>query len=237
VLEAGRRAEAQGQVDYAVQFYRHLIDYYPASGEASSARDALQRLSPRAGFDPATTGSTPPSSTTAAVPPPPPYRNGATQWSPAGGNADQAGREAHRETTGGRAASSQRPDPPPRAMAAPPREYGGTPGTMRGLPLELPPVVRGYLFGRVLAILVVALGAILFLVGFVMLGFALTTGSVPVVPPVGPPAAIGGVLVLLGAVLLFAGQTALATFATANATRDQAAVLRLIAEDMARRRW
>ena len=239
VLEAGRRAEAQGQVDYAIQFYRHLIDYHPSSGEASSAREALQRLSPRSGGETGPAG--PPSSPQhPSAPPPPTYRNGATNWPPSGaGGPEQPARDAQRETTGGRPATA-----PPRHETAQPRaplqprpDYGGTHGAMRGLPLELPPPVRGYLFGRVLAILVVAVGAALFLAGFVMLAFALTVGSIPMVPPVGPPSAIGGVLVVLGSILLFAGQTALATFATANAARDQAAVLRVIAEDLARRRW
>jgi hypothetical protein len=44
LLEAGRRAEADGQVDAAVQFYRHLTDYYGFTAEAAEARNGLGRM-------------------------------------------------------------------------------------------------------------------------------------------------------------------------------------------------
>ncbi len=44
VLEAGRRAEKEGRVEYAVQFYRHLVENYPGSGESAAAMSALSRL-------------------------------------------------------------------------------------------------------------------------------------------------------------------------------------------------
>jgi hypothetical protein len=47
VLDAGRRAEADGRVEYAIQFYRHLADYYAGAPEAAAARDALSRLKRR----------------------------------------------------------------------------------------------------------------------------------------------------------------------------------------------
>lgn len=45
LIEAGRRAEAQGQVAYALQFYRFLAEQFPQSQEGAEARDALYRLS------------------------------------------------------------------------------------------------------------------------------------------------------------------------------------------------
>jgi hypothetical protein len=47
VLEAGRRAEGEGKLDYAVQFYRHLATYYPTAPEAAAAREGLARLAPK----------------------------------------------------------------------------------------------------------------------------------------------------------------------------------------------
>lgn len=47
ILEAGQRAEADGRVEYATQFYRHLTDHYPQSAEARIARDGLARLQHR----------------------------------------------------------------------------------------------------------------------------------------------------------------------------------------------
>jgi hypothetical protein len=46
ILEAGRKAESDGRRDYAIQFYRHLTDYYAATPEAVQARYGLQRLAP-----------------------------------------------------------------------------------------------------------------------------------------------------------------------------------------------
>ena len=44
ILQAGYKAEREGRTDYAVQFYRHLTDYYPQTAEAAEARGALQRI-------------------------------------------------------------------------------------------------------------------------------------------------------------------------------------------------
>lgn len=44
ILEAGRRAEAEGRAEQAVQFYRHLADHYPQAAEAPFAWDGLSRL-------------------------------------------------------------------------------------------------------------------------------------------------------------------------------------------------
>jgi hypothetical protein len=44
LIDAGRRAEAEGQLDYAAQFYRHLADHYPYTAEAAEARNALGRI-------------------------------------------------------------------------------------------------------------------------------------------------------------------------------------------------
>jgi hypothetical protein len=46
LIVAGRRAEAQGQTVYALQFYRYLADHFGNTTEAFEARDALYRLTP-----------------------------------------------------------------------------------------------------------------------------------------------------------------------------------------------
>src|SRR5262249_9434234 len=45
LLDAGRRAEADGHVEVAYQFYRQTADRYAHSAEAAAAREALARLS------------------------------------------------------------------------------------------------------------------------------------------------------------------------------------------------
>lgn len=219
ILEAGRRAEAQGQTDYALQFYKHLMEHHAASTEAAAAREALARLIPRGAVEAK----------------PPAYRNGATSWAGPEINRDPPSRDPPPR------------EPPPRdpslrevPRTSPPLESRTTTQRVREsarTELDMPPPARGYLIGRIVAGTVVAFGAVLLFFGLAMTGFAVLTGAVPFVPPVGPPGAIGVALAVLGFVIVFAGQVALAIFETANATRDSAAVLRTIADDIARRRW
>src|SRR5262245_35681958 len=44
VLQAARRAEAEGKMDYALQFYRHLVEQHSSSPEAQEAREGLFRI-------------------------------------------------------------------------------------------------------------------------------------------------------------------------------------------------
>ena len=49
LLDAGRRAEAEGKLDHANQLYRHLTDHYAYTTEATEARNGLGRLGAGAG--------------------------------------------------------------------------------------------------------------------------------------------------------------------------------------------
>lgn len=44
LLEAGRRAEGDGKLDLAMQFYRHLAEHYGYTGEAAEARNGIGRV-------------------------------------------------------------------------------------------------------------------------------------------------------------------------------------------------
>jgi hypothetical protein len=44
VLHAARRAEAEGKMDYALQFYRHLVEQHGSTPEAQDAREGLFRI-------------------------------------------------------------------------------------------------------------------------------------------------------------------------------------------------
>jgi hypothetical protein len=44
VLQAARRAEAEGKMDYALQFYRHLVEHHAMTAEAQEAREGLFRI-------------------------------------------------------------------------------------------------------------------------------------------------------------------------------------------------
>jgi hypothetical protein len=76
VLDAGRRAEADGRREYAIQFYRHLTDYWGETAEAAAAREGLTRLG--VAVAPA---MAPPFITV----PPTPYANGALPPMPTSG--------------------------------------------------------------------------------------------------------------------------------------------------------
>jgi hypothetical protein len=49
LLDAGRRAEAEGKLDHATQLYRHLTDHYAYTTEAAEARNGLGRIGIGAG--------------------------------------------------------------------------------------------------------------------------------------------------------------------------------------------
>ena len=49
LLDAGLRAEAEGKLEHANQLYRHLVDHYGYTTEATEARSALGRLRVGAG--------------------------------------------------------------------------------------------------------------------------------------------------------------------------------------------
>jgi len=44
VLQAARRAEAEGKMEYALQFYRHLVEHHVSTSEAHEAREGLLRI-------------------------------------------------------------------------------------------------------------------------------------------------------------------------------------------------
>lgn len=44
VLQAARRAEAEGKMDYALQFYRHIVENHASSPEAQESREGLMRI-------------------------------------------------------------------------------------------------------------------------------------------------------------------------------------------------
>ena len=44
LLDAGRRAEGEGKLDLAMQFYRHLTEHYAYTSEAAEARNGIGRI-------------------------------------------------------------------------------------------------------------------------------------------------------------------------------------------------
>jgi hypothetical protein len=80
LLEAARRAEADGHIEAAFQFYRQTADQFAYSPQAAAAREGLARL--HGGWQPKIW-----------------HLNGAPHPSEAGGRATVAGRKARRSKT------------------------------------------------------------------------------------------------------------------------------------------
>jgi hypothetical protein len=233
ILEAGKRAEIEGRVEYAIQFYRHLTDHLPRSPEAMLARDALAKIG--ALGHPPETGR----GTTAGM-------NG-TGMNGAGTNgAGINGHYAnggHASTTSNTAQSAYAPsNGPPHTTGSP--TSGRGPAARRTQPpidavtrpsFLLPKSRRRYRTGRFTARLFTVLG-------FMQVGVALTGVAIGVLAAVGlalpavlafaaiqPPAVtiVSSItLAVVGLAQVLGGQLARALFDTASANRDLAAYTR-----------
>ena len=158
ILEAGRRAENDGRIGYAIQFYRHLTDNHNWSPEAAVAKEALTRL---ANFRPAgdaPTGGGP------AQPAPAPQQQ--QTWPGNGGPGIGGpgighGAPAPGSANGARPASHPHGAPPiaypqmqasARAPAANGHGYVGLTDRSEHAPLRLPAPLRRYRIGSVVAV-------------------------------------------------------------------------------------
>jgi len=207
ILEAGRRAEADGRTDYAVQFYRHLTDHHGRSPEAASAREALGRLATRR----------------------PTESTGANGHANSKANGHAAAETTHSPVPAQAATSEQarRPVQPGTAIAIAPV------GSRRGA-VTLPEPRDHYRLGRTIARLVGAVGWLFVLAGVtagVLSIVALTSpGAVAGLARFGGAQLIGvvpaGATLLAGVATVFLAQLARALFDMANAARDTAAVSR-----------
>jgi hypothetical protein len=216
ILEAGRRAEADGRIDYAIQFYRHLTDHLPRAPETAAAREALARIAQwRAGE--------------AAGGPAPP--GGSVNGHPAAGRQQHSALSAQQQP-------GTRPEPHPAAPAGQGRQGGlsiAPAGARREGTVELPRPRDRYRLGRSIARLTSAIGWIsmaLGIVALVLLVAGRTTGlpraaGIDIAGMVLASGGIGApVLLVSGLVLIFWGQLARAVFDNANATRELVAIER-----------
>lgn len=203
VLDAGRRAEADGRVEYAIQFYRHLTDHHSGAPEADVAREALTRLKRQRSHSEPLARARPAN--------PPPLRStGAGQRGlaevPRAG--PKVGRGPIRIAPVGTAQS-----PVPLELPEPPAEYF----TGRLL---------AYAFAGV-GVLVFLTG-VLMAVALVLTPAEMAARMPAWIPALHPLA--GAAAALIGLVLAFSGQVARAVFDLASASRDIAAIERAKAE-------
>ena len=221
MLEAAQRAEADGRLDMAVQFYRHLAEQYPPTREAALARDALGRIS-RLGQN---LGAQPLSAQPLSAQKPGPQR---PQQPPARQPQHAAQPVIAQPVTG-------------HTGAAPRRGISFAPiGGEHAHDFEPPPPRADYRTGRFLARLTTWLGGAAACAGLVVLPVALlgprlighfgvANDALAMLPPaIGVSVALA--LVGVGLVMMMAGQLVRAVLDQANASRDLAALARARAE-------
>jgi hypothetical protein len=213
LIVAGRRAEAQGQPAYALQFYRYVADHFPASTEAYEARDALFRLVPPAEQQPS-------------------LRAAATSY---GSPPQQSLQQQHAQPAQQASFGDVRPqheapvEPAPRTRAADRPKVKARP--VEPEVYEAPAVLRparGYRIGRIVAAMLNTIGWLSFIGSIAMVPLMIAALTVKAFPKglkeniAGNLIAFGGGtfgLLLLGLFSIFAAQVARATFDTADATR------------------
>lgn len=250
MLEAARRAEAEGRTEYALQFYRHIIDHHPITGEAGAAQNALARLgrsSPNGtvavngNASPAFNGlnghrplPSPPPPMPASPPVLPPAVPATSPFEAPRLEVPATGPAFANPFDGARGPDpslGQRPSypPPPVPVAPPVTEHPAPPAE----PIELPRSPRSYRTGRVLARVITWLGGITTLAGLVVIPLAIlnprVVGSLPLIG-IWMSSAAGLVMTLIGVFQMLIGQLARAVFDQANATRDLAVIARAEAE-------
>jgi hypothetical protein len=201
LIVAGRRAEAQGQGAYALQFYRYIADHFPSSTEAYEARDAIYRLT-----QPVDPHLVAPSHSSPHAPVMQPVAEAASAGPPPtldAGAGPSHGRPIKRKAS--RAATARADDPIAIADSAPANRIGRFVAMMLG--------TMGWLM---------LLGAVIMIPVIVA---ALTVRSVPKGLRDAVTANLFGVggltfgMLFLGLLAIFAAQVARATFDTADAVR------------------
>jgi len=230
VLHAARRAEAEGKMDYALQFYRHLVEQHGSSAEAQEAREGLFRIAEwRWGEARVARGREATS---------PQDANHAYGGAPGNGVAGNAlasnGLASNGLASNGLAGAQQAYFPEP-AQYAPAAQSEGA-----ELPQiiaretaqadDLPPFRVRYRAAKIIAFLVSGLGWAGVLAGIVaatiaaggLIAEASASGflGLPLGVVLGVPA------VVLGLVLVVAGQLAVAVFESTNATLEMLAIER-----------
>ena len=235
ILEAGRRAEAEGRIEYAIQFYRHLTDHLARTTEAAIARDSLARLGANGGPSVANsssgtginghyqTNSPMPGSHAAGPNPmnghPAPQQQGPN--SPIHTGMAMPGRSQMHAAAAGSGALIVRPQPAP--TAAP-----DITGRRR---LVLPKSRRRYRTGRFVARAFTVLGFVEILTGAGLFGAGMLAKGPPLPEFLAAQqqwvgVSLGLTVFILGLVQVLGGQLARAMFDTASANRDLASYAR-----------
>jgi len=212
VLQAARRAEAEGKMDYALQFYRHLVEQHGGTPEAQEAREGLFRIAEWRWGEARVarnreSGNAVPQATPA--PPAPPVA-GQRVYNVA--NTQPDGYVADQPVAGA-------PGALPQIISRPPAQAGE----------DVLPHAR-FRIARFFAHTLSGFGYVTLLSGIVaaVAGVAGLVGELSAIALLGTPFGVmlGLPAVLLGLALVVSGQVAAALFDSANATLEMAAIER-----------
>jgi hypothetical protein len=222
IIEAGQRAEADGQLQYAVQFYHHLVDHYGDTREAKFAHQRLSQLMPLV--------PPPQSATVGHLNPSPDQLHRSHRPSPLGQhlalNHVPSGPVAN-QTPGGHAAIQHAIQNARQTQSADQHVAERASRSARAAPM---PVVRSYALGRTVAWVMTISGSLTAICAlFAMVaGGALQFGLIKL-SALGAFALIvpmSGYGMITGIALVFVGQFARASFDTADATQELVAMAR-----------
>ena len=210
VLDAAQRAEAEGRLDYAMEFYQHLSDHHREAPEAVAAREALARMT-----RPRPVASTAVRREASARPAARRPERGQQPRDPGRDNAHVAPDGRHKA---------------PLKIAP-----AGIADQRRAL--VVPEPVSAYLAGRVIAHGLTGAGVLLAILGAAS-GVAHVlapeaVAAVPFAPDFLTSPAVGPVAIAGGLALILAGQVARALFDAAAAARELVAIERAKAEHLA----
>jgi hypothetical protein len=208
VLQAARRAEAEGKMDYALQFYRHLVEQHGTTAEAQEAREGLFRIAEwrwgEARVARTREAGAPGQAQPSAQAPPSPPSGGQRVYNVANPSSQ------------GAYAEQQAPVSMPRVA--------------RAEEAELPPFQPRFRVSKAIAHVLSALGWIALLAGIstVVAGAGGFVGELSAIAFFGVPLGIlvGLPALVLGLTFIVAGQIAAAVFESTNATLELVAIER-----------
>jgi hypothetical protein len=217
VLQAARRAEAEGKMEYALQFYRHIVEHHVSTSEAHEAREGLLRIAEwRWGEARALGRQTP---------------------QPAPAPAAQTAQNSYSSSPGGRAAFANEPvyeEPPPVEDQRMPQVISRN-ATEEIEGPENSPFWGRYRGARLVAFLLSSLGWA-GVMGGLLIAAAASAGAVADLSVAGVWGLPLGVLfglpgAAIGLLLVVTGQTAIAVFEGTSATLELLALERAKAID------
>ena len=224
VLQAARRAEAEGKMDYALQFYRHLVEQHGTTPEAQEAREGLFRIAEwRWGEARVARG-----------------REAGGAAAPAGQNAQTPPAAPGAAATGQRVYNVANNTPPPQPGYPADQQPAGTANPTK-LPQvlsrepgqgdeDLPPFRARFSVAKFCANALSGLGWVTLLAGAgaAVAGLGGFIGALSAIGPLGLPFGVmlGVPVAVIGLVLVVAGQLASAVFQSANAQLEMVAIER-----------